>query len=489
MESLKEVAMSFADKVALCPQRTNAILTKYTSLRSFYEQSLKGSPLDYENAGVYSSALLDAYMEYKSIWRELQGTISEVGANQVVLCKASETTDLKDLKSEIQASYKASFDAYEASKKETTVTIYNAGGYATTEARKQLEPPIKPNTMLPYNNSLYGLEQAKRDCRFEMIKIVREVDAVSDDPKVAVATDRNYQYLSPVIFRQLLPSSERVDIVKLKAENLELREENKALEANRTAKADLEKSQRLVKELEEARELSDKDHLGKVKDLQDSREASDEEHRREVKEYQAQLSEGEKLRASAQKLEELVVNMQKTVDPLNTANQAQLSEHERLKTSSTKLEELITNMQKAVDPLKDIKEHQDHISRALAAWTKPHTSGNWKQYGMSIHSITYAGKNYETPSVVETFLVLGRAGGSFKVNDHLLQDDPWPGYYKTLFVVYSYDDDKVVRYLGAGQNELARFARQSDDQTAKQEAEKRIRWTLQVRGWGLEGYF
>lgn len=40
----------------------SAILTKYTGLRSYYEQSLKGSPLDYENAGVYASALLDAYM-------------------------------------------------------------------------------------------------------------------------------------------------------------------------------------------------------------------------------------------------------------------------------------------------------------------------------------------------------------------------------------------------------------------------------------------
>lgn len=30
-----------------------------------------GSPLDYENAGVYSSALLGAYMDYKASWQEL----------------------------------------------------------------------------------------------------------------------------------------------------------------------------------------------------------------------------------------------------------------------------------------------------------------------------------------------------------------------------------------------------------------------------------
>lgn len=40
----------------------SAILTKYTSLRSFHEATNRGSPLDYENAGIYTSSLLDAYM-------------------------------------------------------------------------------------------------------------------------------------------------------------------------------------------------------------------------------------------------------------------------------------------------------------------------------------------------------------------------------------------------------------------------------------------
>jgi len=39
----------------------SAVLTKYTSLRSYHEQTRKGSPLDYENAGVYTAALYDAY--------------------------------------------------------------------------------------------------------------------------------------------------------------------------------------------------------------------------------------------------------------------------------------------------------------------------------------------------------------------------------------------------------------------------------------------
>lgn len=49
----------------------SAILTKYTSLRSYHELTTKGSPLDYENAGVYTNALADAYMEYKKLWKEI----------------------------------------------------------------------------------------------------------------------------------------------------------------------------------------------------------------------------------------------------------------------------------------------------------------------------------------------------------------------------------------------------------------------------------
>lgn len=32
----------------------------------------KGTPLDYENAGVYTNSLLDAYTEYKEIWKNIQ---------------------------------------------------------------------------------------------------------------------------------------------------------------------------------------------------------------------------------------------------------------------------------------------------------------------------------------------------------------------------------------------------------------------------------
>jgi hypothetical protein len=50
----------------------SAILTQYTSLRSYQEIKNKGTPLDYENAGMYTSALLDAYIEYKNIWKQIE---------------------------------------------------------------------------------------------------------------------------------------------------------------------------------------------------------------------------------------------------------------------------------------------------------------------------------------------------------------------------------------------------------------------------------
>ncbi|KAJ7895749.1 hypothetical protein B0H13DRAFT_1498039, partial [Mycena leptocephala] len=57
----------------------------------------------------------------------------------------------------------------------------------------------------PYPANIFGLDKARRDCRFEMIKIVKEVDAVAHDPKVAIDPSRTWQYLSPAIFRLLLP--------------------------------------------------------------------------------------------------------------------------------------------------------------------------------------------------------------------------------------------------------------------------------------------
>ncbi|KAF7339039.1 Major facilitator superfamily MFS-1 [Mycena venus] len=105
LETLKRVAMEFPEHVMACPMRTHAILTKYTSLKSFYEQSIKGSPLDYENAGVYSSALLDAYMDYKVMWRNIQQAAWEVENGQSMLTMKEALPELAELETEAKAYY------------------------------------------------------------------------------------------------------------------------------------------------------------------------------------------------------------------------------------------------------------------------------------------------------------------------------------------------------------------------------------------------
>src|ERR1700710_1617257 len=105
----------------------SAILTKYTALRSFVEQAGNFTPLEYENAGVYTSALLDAYMDYKNIWKTIQVATWDVDNKFAVL----------------------------------------------------LPPAAKlEDGSEPYPTTLEGLDHARRDCRFQMISIVKEVRAM-----------------------------------------------------------------------------------------------------------------------------------------------------------------------------------------------------------------------------------------------------------------------------------------------------------------------
>ncbi|CAK5273697.1 unnamed protein product [Mycena citricolor] len=273
LESLKSVAMEFPEHVMACPMRTNAILTKYTSLKSFYQKSIKGSPLDYENAGVYSSALLDAYMDYKVMWRNIQQ------ARQSTLVAKEHVEEFNELKGEAKANFDAQMVVYKKKVAEfelkrgsnlltgnpacvspppivppavpvaTPPAVDSTGAVAVSSVSQPVPPaaqplsppvvqptapvaqpaapvvpysppalaeleaaePLPPNDLTPYRGSLFGLDKARRDCRFEMIKIVREVDAVADDPKVACDPMRSWQYLSPAVFRMLLPTVRNFD--------------------------------------------------------------------------------------------------------------------------------------------------------------------------------------------------------------------------------------------------------------------------------------
>jgi hypothetical protein len=156
--------MSFADKVALCPQRTSAILTKYSSLRSFYEKSIHGSPLDYENAGVYSSALLDAYMDYKATWKELQTMSWQVRNSRAILNKQQEHGEMKLIADAAQVDYKKQVVAYDENTKPDSGDdrgLVRYGKPTSGAVAHNLSRPIPPNAMAVYEPSVFGLDTAQ----------------------------------------------------------------------------------------------------------------------------------------------------------------------------------------------------------------------------------------------------------------------------------------------------------------------------------------
>lgn len=69
-------------------------MTKYEALRSF--RALKPprlSPLNYENAALYTNALLDTYMGYESLYKNVSSDIFAVQSGQKRFRKlASEST-------------------------------------------------------------------------------------------------------------------------------------------------------------------------------------------------------------------------------------------------------------------------------------------------------------------------------------------------------------------------------------------------------------
>ena len=82
--------------------------------------------------------------------------------------KLEEQDGLASYRDSFAQSYKERMDAFHNAEKDAKE---NPSRYRDIV----LEPPMPPNNLKAYPADLYGLDHAKRDCRFEMIKIVREV--------------------------------------------------------------------------------------------------------------------------------------------------------------------------------------------------------------------------------------------------------------------------------------------------------------------------
>lgn len=68
---MRDVALRFPDRCAKTPMRTNALLTKYTALRSFHTVQPFELPV-YDKTGTYTNILQEAYLDYKSILHSIQ---------------------------------------------------------------------------------------------------------------------------------------------------------------------------------------------------------------------------------------------------------------------------------------------------------------------------------------------------------------------------------------------------------------------------------
>jgi hypothetical protein len=97
IEAMKKAASAFPDLVAITPQRTYAILTKYTGLESFQRQKEKFTLLEYENAKIYTDAMLDHYMDYKMMWKQLALASDELEANRATIEWPQVTEDMYQL--------------------------------------------------------------------------------------------------------------------------------------------------------------------------------------------------------------------------------------------------------------------------------------------------------------------------------------------------------------------------------------------------------
>jgi hypothetical protein len=67
--------------------------------------------------------------------------------------------------------YKAAIEAQKTSQDSATLVLTST----KSQALDVIEKPLPANKVAPYDPDVFGLEVAARDCRFEMIKIVREV--------------------------------------------------------------------------------------------------------------------------------------------------------------------------------------------------------------------------------------------------------------------------------------------------------------------------
>lgn len=75
IDELIAVGARFPELCAKVPQTSFVVLKKYVHLASFHEQVKDISPLSYENAAIYTDLLMDNFLDYKMMLKQVNNTI------------------------------------------------------------------------------------------------------------------------------------------------------------------------------------------------------------------------------------------------------------------------------------------------------------------------------------------------------------------------------------------------------------------------------
>lgn len=196
IQSLMAAAARFPDLVAECPQRTYAILTKYDSLRSFIARKPAAyTALQYENAQIYTGALLDSFVSYKALYKRLGEQIFQVQGKTMEIQKWSDND---------QQTVSTSSDAVSSMESKDDAT----GLYPFQEDNTRFEASLK------------GLSDARTVVRRQMARIVNEVNLIEKDPKLATDEDHSEPFQAPIAFESRIPAVEMPERLRIKTHPL-----------------------------------------------------------------------------------------------------------------------------------------------------------------------------------------------------------------------------------------------------------------------------
>lgn len=229
IQSVMQAAARFPSLVANCPQRTHAILTKYDSLRSFVSRKPAAySPLQYENAQIYTNVLMDAFMSYKSLYKKLGDDVYRVQG------KTLEIEEWKDPEPEKES--------YQSKIQLPPVT----DPVALAAAKKYEAALIAAHDTRRFSADLRGFANARNFIRRQMVYIVNEVDLIEKDPKIATDEEHEEPFQAPLLFETRVPVTKIPDRLKPNSNPLG----GKRIMAKTQTEEDLEREQRETEELE-----------------------------------------------------------------------------------------------------------------------------------------------------------------------------------------------------------------------------------------------